>query len=119
MRGSQALTMPGTHSKLDQQQQQQQQNLPEHANHHSGAAAAAGSSTPTSEGWVQGSGLAHARVQGWDSPGHSEVQGSGLGHARVQGWGGWGSSAASRYWAGQGLPEMSHKDDKDMICAKW
>jgi hypothetical protein len=66
MRGSQALTMPGTHSKLDQQQQQQQQNLPEHANHHSVAAAAAGSSTPTSEGWVQGSGLGHARVQGWE-----------------------------------------------------
>jgi hypothetical protein len=29
-----------------------------------------------------------------------------------------GSSASSRYWAGQGLPEMSHKDEKDMICAK-
>jgi hypothetical protein len=35
---------------------------------------------------------------------------------RLQGSGpGQGSSAASRYWARQGLPEMSRKDEKDMI----
>jgi hypothetical protein len=39
---------------------------------------------------------------------------------RVQGSGpAQGSNVSSRYWAGQGLPAMSHKDDKDMICAKW
>ncbi|WIA18548.1 hypothetical protein OEZ85_009991 [Tetradesmus obliquus] len=96
MRGSQALTLPGTHTSTGPQQQQQQQ-PPAHSASRP-AAAAAGSATATSEGWVQG---------------------SGLGHSRVQGWGRWGSSAGSRYWAGQGLAGPSRKDDRAATCAKW
>jgi hypothetical protein len=101
MRGSQALTMPGTHTTAasNQQQQQQPPTAADSATPPATAAAAGSSLSPTSEGGVQGSGLGHARVQGWGS--------------------GWGSSAASRYWAGQGLPEVSRKDDKDATCAKW
>jgi len=92
LRGAEALSLPGTHS--------------------SKAAAAAAAATKAASG-SSGRGAASAS---------SDVS-SGLGHSGVSGWwSGFGSSSVTRFWEGLGLwspSGFSHRDSKDMVCARW
>eukprot|EP00878_Enallax_costatus_P043758 GHUV01051829.1.p1 GENE.GHUV01051829.1~~GHUV01051829.1.p1 ORF type:complete len:335 (-),score=29.80 GHUV01051829.1:524-1528(-) len=125
MRGSEALTLPGTYkisrpqppsvtNRRDQtltKKQQQQQDTLDPADQGLGA--------------KLGDQISDLRSQQSDlrsKPSDLRSITSGfepLGHTRVQGWEGYGSSSTTRFWESEGGPMFSHKNDKEMVCAKW